>query len=294
MSAVPTDPSRATLVQLPDGRYACVQETGPLDGRPVVLCHGGGHSRLFRHPGDVALAQAGVRLITVDRPGIGRSTPNPQGTIAGWSADLAAVADGLGVDRFSLIGHSMGGPFATAAAHDLGDRIDTLVLAGPLPPLDRAATFAGLDAFNRRIYRVARRSPLAMVVPLALMMRRRARDPQAFQQRYYADAPAADRAVATDPVLGQVLLESAGEAAAQGPRGLARELTLMTRPWDIAAVGLSAQARLLFGEHDSVVGGPTAQAAWREILPDAEFEQVPGGGHLLPLSHWDRVLRAAS
>ncbi len=280
------------FIVLPDGRRLAYVDDGPRDGRPVVHLHGGGHSRLTRHPDAALLDAAGVRCITVDRPGIGRSDGQRRRGIADWGPDAEVLADGLGLGTLVVSGHSMGGPFAVAAAAHLGDRVERLVLAGGLPPLDDPAVFAGLDAFNRRLYTVACRAPWLVPLLLRRMVARRHRDPEAFHRDYYADAPPADAVAAADPQLGTLLRESQLEAVASGVGGLAREIVLVARPWEIDAGGVTAPAVYLYGADDHVVGAGAA-AAYRAVLGEAlEVQRVEGAGHLIPLTHWPVMLEA--
>ena len=61
---------------------------------------------------DDAAARAGVRLLAVDRPGIGGSTPKPGRTVLEWADDIEVFADRLGLAKFSVMGYSMGAPSA--------------------------------------------------------------------------------------------------------------------------------------------------------------------------------------
>ena len=101
---------------MPDGRTVGYADFGPADGTPVIWCHGGPGSRL--EPTQVATeaAAAGFRLIGVDRPGYGLSTPWPERSIAGWVPDGLAVLDALGVERCIAVGVSTGGAYALALA----------------------------------------------------------------------------------------------------------------------------------------------------------------------------------
>ena len=65
-----------TLI-LKDGRLLAFEQFGTLNGIPVIHQHGFGDSRLARHPDNKLTIEAGVRLITVDRPGYGESSPEP-------------------------------------------------------------------------------------------------------------------------------------------------------------------------------------------------------------------------
>ena len=57
-----------------------------------------------------------LRLVCVDRPGMGQSSPQKARTYAGWADDLITIADALGYHEFGVTGWSEGGPWALAAA----------------------------------------------------------------------------------------------------------------------------------------------------------------------------------
>ena len=79
------------------GRTLAFEDTGEPGGRPVVLFHGAPGSRLFS-PDPAATAAAGVRLITFDRPGYGRSDPLVDRRVADAAADVVALLDHLDID----------------------------------------------------------------------------------------------------------------------------------------------------------------------------------------------------
>ena len=99
-----------------DGRTVGFADYGTPNQTPVLWCHGGPGTRL--EPSFVADAagRAGIRFIGIDRPGYGRSTPQPGRTIGGWVPDAIAVLDHLGIDRFAVLGASTGGAYALAVA----------------------------------------------------------------------------------------------------------------------------------------------------------------------------------
>ena len=65
----------------------------------------------------------GYRIVGIDRPGYGLSTPRPGRSIADWVPDGIAVADHLGIDRFAAVGVSTGGAYALATAALHPDRV---------------------------------------------------------------------------------------------------------------------------------------------------------------------------
>lgn len=87
---------------------------------------------------DEAAVGAGLRLIGVDRPGYGRSDPQPGRTIASVVADMLRVADHLGIDRFATVGESTGGAYALALAALAPDRVLALVVCGGMTDMSWA------------------------------------------------------------------------------------------------------------------------------------------------------------
>ena len=85
-------------MRLPDGRELAYCERGDPDGVPVVWHHGSPGSRLERHPDEAVHRDAGVRLLTFDRPGYGRSSALPGRRVVDVAADVQALADHLGLD----------------------------------------------------------------------------------------------------------------------------------------------------------------------------------------------------
>jgi pimeloyl-ACP methyl ester carboxylesterase len=98
-----------------------------------------------------------VRLIALDRPGVGRSTPRPR-RLLDWPDDVQTLADFLGLERFAVVGFSNGGPHAAACAYKLGPRVIGTALVAPMPPLDRPGTVRQLGAPSW-YYQAARRAP---------------------------------------------------------------------------------------------------------------------------------------
>jgi pimeloyl-ACP methyl ester carboxylesterase len=124
-----------TSVVIDDGRTVALLDGGDPDGYPVIGLHGTPGCRLSRWPDDSLYARAGVRYITTDRAGYGRSSRNRGRAVADEAADVRAVADALGLQRFSIVGGSGGGPHALACAAFLADRLDRVACQSSLAPL---------------------------------------------------------------------------------------------------------------------------------------------------------------
>jgi len=122
MSASRYAPTRDATIRLPDGRALAYAEWGDPQGRPVFYFYGMPGSRTFVPDPDAA-DEEHVRLISADRPGTGRSDPQPGHAIGDWPADVVALADALGIERFGVLGWSAGTPYAFACAALIPERL---------------------------------------------------------------------------------------------------------------------------------------------------------------------------
>jgi pimeloyl-ACP methyl ester carboxylesterase len=120
-------------------------------GTPILLIHG--------HPFDCSMwvpqLQAsfpGYRLIAPDLRNFGRTTsPNPPASFAGYAADLIALADALGIDKFAVAGLSMGGQIALEVAAAEPERLLGLILCDTFAQLDTPEKKASRYALADRI-----------------------------------------------------------------------------------------------------------------------------------------------
>jgi pimeloyl-ACP methyl ester carboxylesterase len=118
-----------------NGRHAFFREATPAAGSQgsLILLHGwiGTSSWMFRH----VLPELGARYHTIapDLPGFGRSQALPAApSIEGYREFVRALADELGIDRFHLVGVSVGGTVALDFAHRYPERVLKLVVQGPV------------------------------------------------------------------------------------------------------------------------------------------------------------------
>ena len=155
-----------------DGRVLHAYDGG-LTGRSdelVVLWHGGTPN--IGAPPEPLFEVArslGMRWIGYDRPSYGGSSPHSGATVASAAYDAAQVAAHLEVERFTVFGHSGGGPRALACAALLPDRVPAAISVSatapwPAPGLDY---FAGMAAGTARELRAAARGRAALEQVLA-------------------------------------------------------------------------------------------------------------------------------
>jgi pimeloyl-ACP methyl ester carboxylesterase len=121
-------------IRLRNGRMIGFLQVGKADGPAVFHFHGHGSSRLEALPVSEQAVSLGVRLIAVDRPGIGRSSAHEGYRLLDWPDDVSEVADQLGIGRFAVEGLSAGGAYALACAYKLPQRLTACGLISTVPP----------------------------------------------------------------------------------------------------------------------------------------------------------------
>ncbi|KFY75464.1 hypothetical protein V499_04553 [Pseudogymnoascus sp. VKM F-103] len=104
---------------LPDGRQLGYAEYGDHNGTPLLYFHGYPSCRLEAYAIDDIAQRHNTRILALDRPGFGLSTPQPNRSITDWPADVSAFAKSMQLSRFAVLGASGGGPYALACAHGL-------------------------------------------------------------------------------------------------------------------------------------------------------------------------------
>lgn len=267
----------------------------------MVYLHGTPDSRLARHPDDELSAEAGVRLLAVDRPGYGSSAPPGPGTTATevgklFAADVRELLDRLGVDEAVLLAWSGGAlpALALAASPDLTGRVTELVVVAGVVPReaydDPAVGAVGPERGS--LFELADDMPPAelgeMVAPmlapypcdgdLAAEHQRERRDQS--DQAALAGVPGAVEQMAAALV----------EAVRNGVAGVAADVVAQHYPDAVPTLEqVDLPVRLWYGSNDQVA--PPAFGSWyAKHLPNAELTIVEGAGHVLFFTHWPQLL----
>ena len=116
-------------LRLRDGRRLSVRRWRGQDQGTLVVLHG----MLDSSEGwDALSTRVSCSILAFDLPGFGHSDAPVQSSIAGYAQDVADGLEMLGVQRFTLVGHSLGGAVATALAELLPDKVAALVLLAPV------------------------------------------------------------------------------------------------------------------------------------------------------------------
>jgi pimeloyl-ACP methyl ester carboxylesterase len=120
-----------------DGRTLVVHVTGPEDGQALIAHGGTPDDGLLRRETLEAGAQRGLRQVSYARPGYAGSDRREGRSVADCAADVEAIADALGIERFHTVGWSGGGPHTLACAALLGERVVAAATIAGAAPHDR-------------------------------------------------------------------------------------------------------------------------------------------------------------
>ena len=266
------------VVRLRDGRRLGYSQRGERDGSPVLDFHGNPGSRLSFWGSDEAIRARGVRLISVDRPGIGLSDPRPGRRVADWPADIAELADALGLDGFAVMGHSVGGAYAAACACLLPERVGAAALVSPIIPLDSPQAFSELGKPGQWI--LARDRPRAMRVSIRTLFLLGRVAPNFARRVFGARSSAAEKAISSRPHVMTRALVSARESTRQGARGLVDDMRVAIRPWGFDPGRIAPPLTIWQGDQDSSIRASWGDW-WAAAVPGAQLVHCPGEGHLL-------------
>jgi pimeloyl-ACP methyl ester carboxylesterase len=288
-----TPPRIEGRITVRGGRKLSFAEFGPVGGRPLVWLHGTpGARRQIPESARVAAGALGLRIVGIDRPGVGLSTPHQYASIADFVPDLEIVVDELGFGAFAVIGLSGGGPYALAAAHAMPDRVPVVgVLGGVVPTVGDDAVPGGLVALATRFAPV-----LPFVLPAAGTMLttlvRVLRPVGSTAVDLYARvSPEGDRLVLSRPEIKAMFIDDLVGNGRRGLRAPGFDVLLFTRDWGFRLGDVRVPVRWWHGDADHIVPlrhGRAAVAA----LPDAQLFVRPGESHLGGFAAAEEVLDA--
>ncbi|WP_424933428.1 alpha/beta fold hydrolase [Amaricoccus macauensis] len=269
---------------LPGGRWLAWHEWGTPEGRAVIVCPGAGMAGPMPF-GEREAERESLRLISVDRPGLGGSEPDSGKSFTSFARDVRALLDHLGLDAVAAIGFSQGAPFALALAAE-----------GVVPAV---SLVSGQDE-------LAHPDVLTQLPPpVADFVRRAAGDGPALEEEITATATAdwlwqmietmsspQDRAFYASETFAQLYRASLAAGFRQGAAGYARDTILALAPWPFRLEDLDCPVRLWFGREDaSPVHSPDLGATLAARLPDANLNRIDGAGSAILWTHADAILR---
>ena len=276
------------IMELSSGRRLGYAEYGDLNGKPTFYIHGNLGSRLeAAFVEEEKVMNLGIRLICIDRPGMGLSDYQSDRQILDLPNDILELANhiGLAKKQFTIIGGSGGGPYALACAYKIpSERLRSCGVVSGLGPYELDKT--GMDSRGKNQLIMAHYFPWAYHFLLWLLMGRKAKAEnrkwwEKNFQKLYKILPPPDQKVVLNPRIVDRMIEKTLEAFQQGSKGPAHDFILYTKPWGFKLEDIPKNAKVFIFHGELDVSVPVSMARTiSQQLPNSKAMFYPNEGHL--------------
>jgi GrpB-like predicted nucleotidyltransferase (UPF0157 family)/pimeloyl-ACP methyl ester carboxylesterase len=249
---------------------------------PVLFIAGAASGRSMTFGADL-LDEVGITLVTVDRPGMGSSDPDPGRTLTSTATDLGAVADQWG-SPLPVVANSQGAPFGLAcAARGVARR---LILVSPVDEVAVEPARSALSAERRGYVDAVRADPTSAERVLASL------GAAGMERMVLETADEVDRDVYADAAFRAMYQRALREGFRNGGAGYAADTRIAMSPWEIDLRSISVDVEVVMGGRDRVHTADLG-AALASRIPAARHTVIDGGGGAVLWTHSHQVLRSA-
>lgn len=266
--------------QISSSRRLAWNEFGDPNGSPVMYFHGWPSSRLQARLAHHLANERGLRIVAMDRPGMGRSTFEPGRKLASWPELIERFADSLGIGKFGQLGVSGGGPYVLACAAGIPERLTgSAVLGGAVLMEETPGGLRGLHPAYRLLIPIRKLpgavfSPLFRLAGMAASLNP-AKPPMSWALHSLAEE---DRKLLLDfPGLTEILTASFQEASTgSGGRGVMTDAGIYFQPLGVDPGTVHHPIRYWHGGDDrniplAMVREFTRKIARAELMVDEEL-----------------------
>lgn len=279
---IPIDrPKLEGNVAVGDDRRLGFAEFGAPQGRAIFWLHGTpGARRQIPTEARAYVEQNGVRLIGVDRPGIGSSTPHQYECVLDFASDLRTIADTLGIDKLAVIGLSGGGPYTLACAAAMPDRVVAAGVLGGVAPMVGPDAISSplmqLGAVVAPVLQVAG-GPIRLVASGMIRLIRPVASPAL--EIYARLSPEGDRRMLGRPEFKAMFLDDLLNGSRKQLAAPFYDIVVFERDWGFRLDEVTVPVRWWHGDHDHIVPFAHGQHVVSR-LQDAKLTELPYESHL--------------
>lgn len=278
-------------ITLKDGRTLGFAEKGPSSGKPVFHFNGYPGSRLeITLIDNNILNKLNIRLIGVDRPGMGLSDYHKGRSILGWPDDILELANHLNLEKFAVEGVSGGSPYSLACAFKIPEHLTSCAVIGGIGPMDFKKVVG-----NRALYFIIKHLYFLLQISMYFQGRtaRNVKKMELKWKKSFDNLPKADQNILNDPANFSMFLEEGAEAFRQGSKGVSYEGRLYAFPWQFNLEDIKTDLKIYIfhGELDTIVPISIAKSV-SELIPNCTNIFYPDEGHYsVPLNHIEEILK---
>jgi pimeloyl-ACP methyl ester carboxylesterase len=226
------------------------------------------------------LYRLGIRLISYDRPGYGGSGRKPGRRVADAAYDVSAIADDLGIDKFSVVGRSGGGPHALSCAALMPDRVRRAAVLVGLAPSDAVGLdwYGGMTETNQRAYGTAEHDAMALAEQLRRQAERAIDDPGSLLEHLTDQMTEPDRRVIAGIPIRRQLTAAYAEALRGGPDGWIDDVLALRAAWGFTLPEIQMPIRFWHGADDNFA--PASHSRWLAgQIPGAQVQVQRNTAH---------------
>ena len=283
----------AEQVTTPDGRKLTYLEVGDPEGPLVLHNHGGPSSRLEARLLADSASKNRLRLLCIDRPGMGQSSPQKARTYAGWADDLVTIADALGYQEFGVTGWSEGGPWALAAAAYIDParlRHVTSIAPGSYGAFGdnwAAEYLSKADALGGSLALRFKPGFRLMYAALGITAKR---FPETFVKQIRNSVSDYDRQLLLQPEIASAFGDSCAECFRDGSDGLVRDAELLYRSWAFDVTKIERPVHMWQGLDDRLVPDPINKTV-ADRMPGVVWHPVERAGHFVAVGEGAEIFR---
>jgi pimeloyl-ACP methyl ester carboxylesterase len=278
-------------VAVAEDRQIGFAEFGDPQGRTIFWLHGTpGARRQIPTEARVYAERQNIRLIGIDRPGIGASTPYQYDNVLAFADDLRTIADTLGIDKMAVVGLSGGGPYALACGAAMPDRVVSVGVLGGVAPATGpdaisggAMTLGSLVAPLLKVAGLPIRLAAVGVVRLARPIASPALD------LYGLVSPPADRRLLARPEFKAMFLDDLLNGSRKQLAAPFADIIVFARYWGFRLDEVKTPVQWWHGDRDHIIPFEHGQHVVSR-LPDAHFHVMPGESHLGGLGRPEDIL----
>lgn len=274
------------IIKLKDRRMLGYAEYGDKSGKPLFFFHGWPSSRLHAKRLDEKAKKLKIRVISLDRPGVGLSDFKPNRTLLDFPSDVVELADHLRIKKFAVLGISGGGPYAAVCTYKIPQRITKGGIVVGLGPTNIKGNLEGMGLINKFSWTSYHHFPILRQISAFLGW---------FETRFlktnlYSLFISKPDKLLTTKSFNELTNISRKEAFKQGFKAAALDLKLYTDNWGFDLKKIKIPMFLWYGDADKSVSLNMGKY-YASQIPNSKLKIYPNEGHYLQITHAEEILQ---